>query len=229
MVTSQQTHLIENTAKLGQNWEWIMVTGVIFTSLGVLTSAVSYLIETKLNVLIAVLFLSNSGFRFLEAALLRNNIDSTRRLFMSILPLIAGIMFVRFQNLPIGGISLIYIFYFFTSASTQLIRLSDFLKISVWRWSLVSVTISIILGGYVLLTIPTQFTDVLSNVLSLDLLAIGIAKIGLSLSLKKFSDQFYSAKMGSSASEYGGKDEYQREPMPSNKRDESGMARHDRP
>lgn len=169
---------------LSQHWGWVLAFGCLYLGLGLVSFAMPVASSLALAKTIGALLVVSGLIQLTHAIQLRRESGSGGRYFQSILSVIAGGLMLRFPDAGLFAITITLAFYFFLGAFAKWTMALAVRPNRGWGWVLTSAIASIILGAYVVASLPWAALWVPGTLLGIDFVFAGLSMIRLSTELR---------------------------------------------
>ncbi|HEY8279688.1 MAG TPA: DUF308 domain-containing protein [Bdellovibrionota bacterium] len=170
---------------LSANWGWIMATGAICAFLGLLAFSTPVATTLGLTVLLASLLLVSGVVQFVQAIRLRHRHGTLLRFAQSLFSMVAGVLMFRYPGGGMVGIALVLSYYFLLNSASQWAMAVSMRPHRGWWWGIVGAVCSLIMGIYMIWTLPISALWVPGVVLGIELIAMGVSMIAFSLAIRE--------------------------------------------
>jgi uncharacterized membrane protein HdeD (DUF308 family) len=182
---SSSVSMREELARLGKNWVWLLVSGMIFIILGIAAYVWPVASTVTLTLALGWLFVVGGFVRVVQAIQLRQHIGTGWRVFDALLSLVVGVLLLRYPGGGMLAVAIAMTFFFFMSAVTKSTVAFGTRPLPGSGWAFVSAIASLVLGIYMIATFPVSAAWVPGALLGIDFVFYGISMIGFSFNMKK--------------------------------------------
>lgn len=169
---------------LAQHWGWVLAFGCVYLALGLLALGMPVESSIALAKTLGTLLFISGLIQLVHAIQLRHESGSGSRYFQTFLSLIGGGLMLRFPDAGLFAITIILSFYFLLGAFVKWALALAVRPNKGWGWVLTSAITSIILGAYVVASLPWAALWVPGTVLGIDFIFAGLSMIRLSTELR---------------------------------------------
>lgn len=169
---------------LSQHWGWVLSFGCLYLALGVIAFAMPVASSVALAATLGALLVISGAIQLVHAIQLRHESGSGGRFFQAILSLVAGGLMFRYPDVGLLTVAITLAFYFFLGAFAKWVMAFAVRPNKGWGWILTSAIASIILGIYIVASLPLSALWVPGTLLGIDFVIAGLSMIRLSTELR---------------------------------------------
>jgi len=173
-----------------QSWGWFIFLGLLQIILGVAAYAYPVLSTIGITTMVAAVLVVSSITQFIQFFVLWGKPQNSIRLLRAVVAGVAGGLMFRYPGLGMEAVAITLSFYFFVSASIQMVLAID---LPIGRfWGIVSSVLTFLMGAFILFAFPFTAIWVPGLLLGIDLVFTGITMIVFGFTIHKPKDAIHA-------------------------------------
>ena len=181
----EQIEPIPNLRETEQRlWHWFLPAGIFTMILGIAAILLPFIATMTIQAILATVLIIAGVIQIVHAFQCRRSKGLILRIFMGIIYLLIGVMFITY---PLSGaltLTLLLVLLFIVSGSFKIALALQVKPAPSWGWIMFSGIISVLLGVVIWMALPDAATWVIGLLVGIELLFSGWTMIMFSLSLR---------------------------------------------
>jgi len=168
---------------LKTNWGWVLVFGVALSLLGVLALAMPGITSMSLSVMIGLLMLASGIFNLIESVKVSGAGHRVGYFVISLLSMAGAAILILFPGVGAFALSLMIGFYLLGIGGTRISMALVHRPQTGWGWVFTSGVISLLLGAWMVVTIPATGFVLPGIFFGIELMVAGLTSIAVAFSV----------------------------------------------